>query len=102
MVKKRILALLGYSFLSIMMLAGCATNDNNNPAPEKDNVPMDNNVNEPGNDVAPDLDKDINQKENNLKNDVKDGVDNNDLNGTDTNINGDTNMNGTHKHEDNK
>lgn len=97
MVKKRLLALLGCSFLSIMMLAGCATNDNNNPAPENDKTPMDNGVNEPGNDVTPDLDNDINQEENKLENDVNDGVDNNnDMNGTDTN------MNDTNNDKDNK
>ncbi|MFJ5623548.1 hypothetical protein ACIQD3_12565 [Peribacillus loiseleuriae] len=88
MVKKRILALLGCSFLSMMMLAGCATTKNN-PAPEQ--TPTDNNLNQPTKEVNPNVNPNDNTK------------DNTNLNGTDTNTNGtDTNMNDTLKHKEHK
>lgn len=93
MVKKRILALLGCSFLSMMMLAGCATNKNN-PAPEQ--APTDNNLNQPTKGVNPNENVTPN---NNVTpdNNVNDGVKN------DTNLNGtDTKMNDTLKHKDQK
>ncbi|KMY51939.1 hypothetical protein [Peribacillus loiseleuriae] len=84
MVKKRILALLGCSFLSMMMLAGCATTKNN-PAPEQ--TPTDNNLNQPTKEVNPNVNPN----------------DNTNPNGTDTNLNGtDTNMNDTLKHKEHK
>ncbi|MFJ7676789.1 hypothetical protein ACQKL0_01830 [Peribacillus sp. NPDC097264] len=38
MMKKRLYALIGGSLMSAMFLAGCGNDDDNNPAPENDNM----------------------------------------------------------------
>ncbi|USK70064.1 hypothetical protein [Peribacillus asahii] len=70
--KKRLLALLGGSFLSAMFLVGCGTNDDNDPAPENDNNIMD----EDNNDVnEPNVNEDVNDNNvNDDANDVQEGV----------------------------
>lgn len=52
MMKKRLFALIGGSLMSAMFLAGCGTNDDdNNPAPENDNMIEENQNGGNGNDA---------------------------------------------------